>query len=216
MLFEKSSGSLVIFLRFKSLVSILLSSKERVPVIRFSSHSVVVAWELCKNRLAKTWRWPPTQIPDRSMELRLGLRVSIAAVLSFVLAHWLNLPLSLWTVLTAVMLTQMNVGRSVKATIDYMVGTLGGAAYSGAIAVLVPHDNELALLMILAIGVAPLALLAAIDPRFTAAPFTAVLVLLAPTIAHVSPLQSALYRVIEVALGAFTGIAVSLLILPAR
>jgi uncharacterized membrane protein YccC len=110
----------------------------------------------------------------------------------------------------------MNIGRSLKATIDYMVGTLGGAAYSGAIAVLVPHDSELALLMVLAIGIAPLAILAAIDPRFSAAPFTAVLVLLAPTIAHVSPFQSAEYRVIEVALGAVTGLAVSLIVLPAR
>jgi uncharacterized membrane protein YccC len=168
------------------------------------------------NRIAEAWRWLRTQVRGRSVELRLGLRVSIAAVLSFVLSHWLNLPLALWTVLTAVILTQMNVGRSLKATIDYMVGTLGGAVYSGAIAVLVPHDNELALLAVLAIGIAPLAMLAAINPRFSTAPFTAVLVLLAPTIAHVSPLESAVYRVIEVALGAVTGLAVSLLVFPAR
>jgi hypothetical protein len=29
-------------------------------------------------------------------------------------------------------------GRSLKATIDYLVGTLGGAVYAGAIAALVP------------------------------------------------------------------------------
>jgi uncharacterized membrane protein YccC len=193
-----------------------MTPAERLPVIRSSSRSAIVARELPMNRIAKAWRWLLMLIRHRSMELRLGLRVSIAAVLSFALSHWLNLPLSLWTVLTTVILTQMNVGRSLKATIDYMVGTLGGAAYSGAIAVLVPHDNELALLMVLAIGISPLAILAAIDPRFSAAPFTAVLVLLAPTIAHVSPLQSAEYRVIEVALGAVTGLAVSLIVLPAR
>jgi len=192
------------------------SASRKVSVIRFSSRSTILARDLRVTRIAEAWRWLPTQIRDRGMELRFGLRVSTAAVLSFVLAHWLNLPLALWTVLTAVILTQMNVGRSLKATIDYMVGTLGGAAYSGAIAVLVPHDSELVLLMVLAIGIAPLALLAAIDPRFSAAPFTAVLVLLAPTIADVSPLQSAVYRVIEVAIGAVTGLSVSLLVLPAR
>jgi uncharacterized membrane protein YccC len=137
-------------------------------------------------------------------------------VLSFVLAHWLNLPLSLWTVLTAVILTQMNVGRSLKAALDYMVGTLGGAVYSGAVAVLLPHHSELAFLAVLAIGIGPLAMLAAINPRFGAAPFTAVLVLLAPTLVQVSPLESAIYRVLEVALGAATGVMVSLLVLPSR
>jgi hypothetical protein len=34
--------------------------------------------------------------------------------------------------LTAVILTQMSVGRSMKATIDYLLGTLGGATYTGA------------------------------------------------------------------------------------
>src|SRR5437667_8758937 len=116
--------------------------------------------------IAEAWRLLRTRVRARSVELRLALRVSIAAVLSFALSHWLNLPLSLWTVLTAVLLTQMNVGRSLKATLDYMVGTLGGAVYSGTVAVLVPHDSELALLAVLAIGIAPLAMLAAINPRF--------------------------------------------------
>jgi uncharacterized membrane protein YccC len=47
-----------------------------------------------------------------------------------------------------------------------------------------------------------------------AAPITAVIVLLLPAITHGSPLESAVNRVIEVALGAFTGFAVSLLVFP--
>jgi uncharacterized membrane protein YccC len=118
--------------------------------------------------------------------------------------------------LTAVLLTQLNVGRSLKATSDYLAGTLGGAVYSGTFAVLIPHDNELALLAVLAIVIAPLTMLAAINPRFNTAPFTAVLVLLAPTIADVSPFQSAVYRIVEVSLGALIGLAISLLVFPAR
>jgi uncharacterized membrane protein YccC len=68
----------------------------------------------------------------------------------------------------------------------------------------------------LAIAVAPAALLAAVNPRFSAAPFTAVLVVLAPTITHLSAVGSALDRVIEVAVGGIIGIGVSLLVLPAR
>jgi uncharacterized membrane protein YccC len=119
-------------------------------------------------------------------------------------------------VLTAVIVTQMSVGRSLKATIDYLVGTIGGAIYAGAVAVLVPHTDEIGLLVALALAVAPLALVAAINASFNAAPFTAVLVVLAPTIIQVSPVESAFYRVLEVALGAITGLGVSYLVFPAR
>jgi uncharacterized membrane protein YccC len=65
---------------------------------------------------------------------------------------------------------------------------------------------------VLALAVGPLALLA--RPSFAVAPFTAVLVLLAPTIIHVTPITSALYRVTEVTLGAIIGLIVSLLVMP--
>ena len=85
-------------------------------------------------------------------------------------------------------MTQMSVGRSLKATADYLAGTLGGALYGGAIAVLVPHSSEIALLAVLALAVAPLALVAAINPSLTAAPITAIIVLLVPEITHASPI----------------------------
>ncbi len=46
----------------------------------------------------------------------------------------------------------MSVGRSLKATRDYMFGTVGGAIYGGAIAVLIPHSGEAALLGIAGAG----------------------------------------------------------------
>ena len=54
----------------------------------------------------------------------------------------LHLMLPLWAVLTSLIVTQMSVGRSLKATRDYMLGTVGGAIYGGAIAVLIPHSGE--------------------------------------------------------------------------
>jgi len=149
-------------------------------------------------------------------ELALSLRVTIAALLSFALSNLLIIPLPLWTVLTAVILTQVSFGRSLKATVDYLVGTLGGAIYAGAVAALIPHPTQIALASVLAIAVAPLALLAAINPTFGAATFTSVLVLLVPGIAHVGPVESAVYRVLEVAVGGFTALAVSSLVWPTR
>ena len=100
-------------------------------------------------------------IRHRRVQLALSIRVTIAAVVSLALAQFSQLPLPLWAVMTAVIVTQMSVGRSLKATFDYLVGTLGGAIYGGAVGLLVPHSNEIALLAVLAMAVAPLTLLAA-------------------------------------------------------
>ncbi|MEA2917590.1 MAG: hypothetical protein QOJ15_9671 [Bradyrhizobium sp.] len=150
------------------------------------------------------------------MELGLCSRVTLSAVLTLMISHLLNLRLALWAVLTAVILTQMNVGRSLKATTDYLLGTLGGAIYAGAVGALVPHNSEIALSGALAIALAPVALVAATNARFSAGPFTAVMVFLAPTITHLGPIASAFERVIEVAVGGFVGLAVSFMIFPAR
>jgi len=121
-----------------------------------------------------------TFVRHRRVQLALSIRVTIAALAALALAQLLHLPLPLWAVLTAVIVTQMSVGRSLKATRDYLVGTLGGAVYGGAIAVLIPHSNEIALLAVLALAVAPLAFIATLNPRFSAAPITAIIVLLLP------------------------------------
>ncbi len=162
------------------------------------------------------WTWLGTQILERRAHLALSLRMTIAALLAFAVSNMLSLRLPLWTVLTAIILTQANFGRSVKATLDYFVGTVGGAIYAGAVSVLVPHNNELALAGVLALAVAPLALLGAINPSFGSAPFTGALVLLVPGLAHVGPIESAVDRVLEVAIGGITAVAVSLLVAPAR
>jgi uncharacterized membrane protein YccC len=149
-------------------------------------------------------------------QIGLGLRITVAALVALVLAVALQVRLPLWAVLTAVIVTQMSVGRSLKATVDYLLGTVGGALYGGAIAVLVPHSSEVTLLATLALAIAPLAVLAAINPRLSVAPITSIIVLLVPTITHTSPIESALDRILEVGLGALTGLAVSFLVLPSR
>jgi uncharacterized membrane protein YccC len=57
-------------------------------------------------RMATTWRWLRRLPRERGAELRLCLRMTTAAVLSLAVAHLLHLPIALWTVLTAVILTQ--------------------------------------------------------------------------------------------------------------
>jgi uncharacterized membrane protein YccC len=163
-----------------------------------------------------TSAWLRTTIRNRAVELRLCFRMTVAALATYALAESLHLPLGLWAVLTAIIVTQLSVGRTVKATIDYSLGTLGGAAFSSLVATLIPHTTKPGVFAVLAVTIAPLALLAAIRPSFTVAPFTAVTVLLVPMLTHASPAESAFYRVIEVALGGVVAIVVSYLVLPER
>jgi len=167
-------------------------------------------------RITRLWRGLRALVRRRRVQLALSIRVTIAALASLALAQFLQLPLPLWAVLTAVIVTQMSVGRSLKATFDYLVGTVGGAIYGGAIGVFVPHSSEIALLAALAIAVAPLALIAAINPRFSVAPITAIIVLLIPTMTHATPIASAVDRLLEVALGGVTGLVVSFFLLPSN
>ena len=150
----------------------------------------------------------------RRVPLNLALRVTTAALLALAAAQALALRLPLWAVLTAIIVTQLSVGRSLKATLDYLAGTLGGAIYGGAVASLIPHQQAAALFVVLAIALAPLTFAAAINPMLAAAPVTAVIVILLPAITHASLLASAIDRVLEVVVGGAIGLLVSLLLLP--
>ena len=152
----------------------------------------------------------------RKIQLALAVRIAVAAVAAYVVAVALHLMLPLWAVLTSLIVSQMSVGRSLKATRDYMLGTIGGAIYGGAIAVLIPHSGEGELLALLVLAVTPLAFIGAIKPSLNTATVTAVIVLLVPTMNHANPLDSAVDRVIEVTVGALTGLLVSFLVLPSR
>jgi uncharacterized membrane protein YccC len=156
------------------------------------------------------------RVKSRKVELGLGVRVTVAAFGALAVAMALGLQLPLWAVLTSIIVTQMSVGRSLNATRDYLVGTVGGAIYGGAVAILIPHSGEGALLAVLVLAVAPLAFIAAINPSLNVATVTAIIVLLLPMMNHATPLDSAIDRVLEVTVGAITGLLVSFFVLPSR
>jgi hypothetical protein len=137
-------------------------------------------------------KWLVRRLTPRRIHFALSLRVTLAALLALVAAQLAELPLPLWSVLAAVIVTQMSVGRTLKASIDYMLGTIGGSIYGGAVAVLIPHTTELALLAVLVIAVAPLALYAALRPGMNVVPISAIIVLLVPALNSGTPLDSAL------------------------
>ncbi|HJQ58095.1 MAG TPA: FUSC family protein [Vineibacter sp.] len=152
----------------------------------------------------------------RRAELRLATRMTVAGVTTFGLASALGLPQGYWAVFTSVIIMQASVGGSLKATVDRLIGTLCGAAYGAAVAWLVPHAQPVAQGLALLIALAPLAVLSALNQAFRVAPVTAIIVLLGTVGQHAGPFESALERVLEIGLGSVVGLAVALLVLPAR
>jgi uncharacterized membrane protein YccC len=152
----------------------------------------------------------------RTSELRLAVRVTAAAVLAFALAKLLGFAHGYWAVITAIIVMQTSVGGSLKAAVDRLLGTMAGALYGAAIAVVVPHTSTAGLAAAMVIAIAPLALLAAVRANFKAAPITAFIVLVPLSGQEVAPLTFALDRILEISIGSLVGMATSLLILPAR
>ena len=169
-----------------------------------------------KNRVAGLLATIREWIRRYRLQLILALRVTVGALSAFALAQVLHLHLPLWAVLTSLIVTQMSLGRSLKVASDYLIGTFGGVAYGGALAILIPHESEWALLAVLALAIAPLAFIASFRANFNVLPVTAIIVLLVPSMQHVSPAASALDRVLEVTIGGAVGFIVSFLLFPSR
>ena len=101
--------------------------------------------------IGAAWTRARTRLSPYRAQLRFCLRMTAAALLAFALAQIWNIPLNgLWSVLTAVVVTQMSVGGSLRATTEYVIGTIGGAIYAATIGVLIPHTTGLATAGVLA------------------------------------------------------------------
>jgi Fusaric acid resistance protein-like len=142
--------------------------------------------------------------------------MTMAGLLAYVLAELFTLPQGYWAVFSAIIVMQASVGGSVKATIDRVIGTIGGAVAGGAVGFVVPHQNVFSLGMALVIALVPLTLVAALWPNYRVAPLTAVIVLLTPGAEQLGPVSSAFYRIVEITVGSLVGLGVSLVLLPAR
>lgn len=156
-----------------------------------------------------------TWIRSHRAQLKLAVRMTVASLAAYILCRLLNLSQSYPAVLTAVIVMQGSVGASLKAMLDRMLGSLGGAVWGVAVLVVLRPFNGLGLGLAFTVVLIPLALLAALKPAYRAAPVTAIILLLTPA-NSVSPEAQAIQRVLEIGLGGIVAMAVALLILPAR
>ena len=165
-----------------------------------------------RDSLKKLRRW----VSANSAALRLCARMTVAGLLAYLLAELFALPQGYWAVFSAIIIMQASVGGSVKATLDRLIGTVGGAVAGGVVAFFIPHDDPVSLGVGLVVALAPLTLVAALRPNYRIAPLTAAIVLLTPGAQELGPLASAYNRILEISLGSIVGLGVALLLMPAR
>ena len=156
-----------------------------------------------------------TWIRGHRAQLKLAVRMTVASLAAYILCRLLGLSQSYPAVLTAVIVMQGSVGASLKAMLDRLLGSLGGAAWGVAILMVLPPSDGLSLGFTFMVALVPLAFLAAMKPAYRAAPVTAIILLLTPT-NSVSPIAQAVQRVVEIGLGGIVAMVVALLVLPAR
>ena len=144
----------------------------------------------------------------------LTLRTTVAGLIAFVFSAVFGLPSAYWAVLAAVVVAQSSVTSSLKESLEQFSATLIGAAW--AIVVSSLTRNGMSEVLSLAIVLAPLSLLAAVKPRYKAAPATAIVVLLSSVGYHGSTVDIGLKRIVDISLGCAVGFAVSLFALPSR
>src|SRR5580698_8036367 len=130
--------------------------------------------------------------------LRFSVRMTVSALVVLALVQVVRVPLhGLWAVLTAVVVTQASAGGSIRASLEYLLGTLLGAFYASVVALLIPHATLPMMSLALAVAIIPLAFAAASTSIFRVAPFTAVIVLLLGNAFGQGPIPAAATRFFE-------------------
>ena len=140
--------------------------------------------------------------------------MTVAACLAYAAADLLDLPQGFWAVMTAIVVTQANVGASLGLAIDRLLGSLLGVLVGGGVALVLANSHALRYAG-LAATILVLAFFSARRPALRIACVTAAIVILGdPRLG--APIHAAGYRMIEVTIGAVVSILTTLVFFPSR
>jgi uncharacterized membrane protein YccC len=147
-------------------------------------------------------------------QLRQAARVVIGSALAYIAYRLLHLPQGYWAVFTVIIVLQGSIASTLGAALDRLLGTIAGALIGGLATIAIQHgDVTTGLALTLVVGLTAFA--AAVRPQLKVAPVTAAILLLTqPPGAHVG--TYVVDRILEIALGGFIGVAISVLVFPAR
>lgn len=149
-------------------------------------------------------------------QIRHAVRMVTASVTAYALVFALGLDVDFSAVITAIIVTQSNIGGSFRMAVEQLFASVVGAA-CGVLAVLALHPQDPVIgAAALVLALVPLAILGALSPGYRMAPISAVIVLLGGPGPDAEVLSQGLDRVLGVAIGCGAGVLVSMLVLPAR
>ena len=146
--------------------------------------------------------------------VRQAIQTTIAACVSYVAADAIGLSQGFWAVMTAILVTQANVGASLGLAIERLMGSLLGVVVGGIVAISLADAHEWRFAG-LAVTVLVLAFFAARRPALRIACVTAAIVVLGdPSLGP--PITSAETRMLGIVVGTVVAIATTLIVFPSR
>jgi uncharacterized membrane protein YccC len=161
---------------------------------------------------------PQTSVPPapsfwshESAALKQGIKTGLAGTIAYAIYAGWHLPQGYWAVFAALVVTQANLGASWKAALHRTIGSTCGAL---AAALLMPllGKGPVGVGIVLFVLATFFAYLTGLHPAFTAAGFTAAIILVFGGISE--PWHTAWLRVLYTTEGAFVAFAVGALIWP--
>lgn len=128
----------------------------------------------------------------------------------------LGLTVELSTVISAIIVSQSNIGGSLKRAFEQGIGSFLGAAHAAVMALVIMPDNPVSTALALVLALAPLTVPAAFSVWFQVAPVTAAAVILGSPGLEIGADILAVERVLGVAIGCAVSLVTGLVGLPAR
>jgi uncharacterized membrane protein YccC len=154
---------------------------------------------------------PPSFWTRESSSLKQGIKTGLAGTITYAIYSGWNLPQGYWAVFAALVVTQANVGASWKAALYRTVGSTSGALAAALLLPLMGNGSTRAGIALFILA-SFFAYLTALHPSFSAAGFTAALILVFGGVQE--PWHFAWLRVLYTLLGALVAFAVSALVWP--
>jgi uncharacterized membrane protein YccC len=154
---------------------------------------------------------PPSLWARQSAPLKQGIKTGLAGTITYAIYAGWHLPQGYWAVFAALVVTQANLGASWKAAMYRTIGSTCGAL---AAALLIPvlGNGPIGVLIVLFLLATLFGYLTALHPAFTAAGFTAALIIVFG--GQGEPWHMAWLRVLYTMFGAVIAFAVGALIWP--
>jgi len=164
---------------------------------------------------------PQTSIPTtpsfwsrESPSLKQGIKTGLAGAITYAMYAGWHLPQGYWAVFTALVVTQANLGASWKAALYRTIGSTAGAL-AAMLLFLIIGPGAIRVGVMLFVLASLFGFLNVLHPSFSAAGFTAAIVLLLGRIEG-TPFHIGWLRVLYTLLGSFVAFAVGALLWPVR